>query len=100
MQRKTQARRGIGFDLALGTELGETDFWYETEGLDLKGELIRVDIDPRQLSRNAAPTLPVLADAGRFAEALTPLLLLEAGEAGCPNSAHRAGSEILHHLKV
>jgi acetolactate synthase I/II/III large subunit len=60
--------------LALGTELGETEFWYGSDGLLLNGRLIRVDIDARQLHRNARPTLPVLGDAGQFAAALAPLL--------------------------
>jgi acetolactate synthase-1/2/3 large subunit len=60
--------------LALGTELGETDFWYDAEGIGFTGPLIRVDIDPGQLQRNALPTLPVLADAGLFAAALAPLI--------------------------
>ncbi|WP_448954415.1 5-guanidino-2-oxopentanoate decarboxylase [Labrys neptuniae] len=60
--------------LALGTELGETEFWYELEGLKLNGAVIRVDIDPRQLHRNARPALPVVGDAGRFAAALAPLV--------------------------
>jgi acetolactate synthase-1/2/3 large subunit len=60
--------------LALGTELGETDFWYDGEGLVLNGKLIRVDIDPRQTGRNARPFLPVVGDAGQFAAALARLL--------------------------
>jgi acetolactate synthase I/II/III large subunit len=60
--------------LALGTELGETEFWYGAEGLALNGLVIRVDIDARQLHRNARPSLPVLGDAGAFAAALTPLV--------------------------
>ena len=51
--------------LALGTELGETDYEYHGEGpVAFSGTLIRVDIDPRQLGRNAAPTLPIVGDAG------------------------------------
>jgi len=60
--------------LALGTELGETDFWYDADGLALTAPVIRVDIDPGQLQRNARPALAVLGDAGRFAAALAPLL--------------------------
>lgn len=50
--------------LAVGTELGETD--YDTVfdgGFDLGGALIRVDIDAAQLSRNFAPTCTVLGDS-------------------------------------
>ncbi|MDQ0467313.1 5-guanidino-2-oxopentanoate decarboxylase [Labrys wisconsinensis] len=76
--------------LALGTELGETDFWYEEGGLELQGDVIRVDIDPRQLARNARPALPVLADAGRFARALTPLLAPLASDGPARAQALRA----------
>lgn len=60
--------------LAVGTELGETDFWYDQAGLRLGGAVIRVDIDPGQLNRNAHARLPILSDAGAFAEALLPRL--------------------------
>lgn len=57
--------------LALGTELGETDFEYYAEGpVEIPGCLIRVDIDPRQLGRNARPAVPIVGDAGMVAEAL------------------------------
>jgi acetolactate synthase-1/2/3 large subunit len=63
--------------LALGTELGETDFEYYGEGpLELSGLLLRVDIDAGQLSRNARPSLPIVGDAGLAASALLPLLAL------------------------
>jgi acetolactate synthase-1/2/3 large subunit len=62
--------------LALGTELGETDFEYYGEGpLEFSGSLIRVDIDPRQLGRNAKPAMPILGDAGLVADALAPLVM-------------------------
>ncbi|MDM0113769.1 5-guanidino-2-oxopentanoate decarboxylase [Variovorax sp. J22R133] len=51
--------------LAVGTELGETD--YDTVfdgGFALGGALIRVDIDTAQLSRNFEPTCTVLGDSG------------------------------------
>jgi acetolactate synthase-1/2/3 large subunit len=57
--------------LAVGTELGETD--YDTVfdgGFHLGGALIRVDIDASQLARNFAPTCTVLGDS---ADALTRL---------------------------
>lgn len=61
--------------LILGSEIGETDFEYYGEGpVAFSGAVIRVDIDPRQLNRNATPTLPILGDAAHFAAALTPLL--------------------------
>lgn len=62
--------------LAIGTEFGETDYdFFLTGNFDLgPAKLIRVDIDRGQLSRNVLPHLPIQADAGLFAQALTPLL--------------------------
>lgn len=58
--------------LALGTELGETDYDLVFDGgFRLTGRLIRVDIDPQQLGRNQDAHLAMVADAG---EAMTSLL--------------------------
>jgi acetolactate synthase-1/2/3 large subunit len=57
--------------LAVGTELGETD--YDTVfdgGFALPGELIRIDIDPAQLARNFKPAIAIAADAAFALEAL------------------------------
>jgi acetolactate synthase-1/2/3 large subunit len=57
--------------LAVGTELGETD--YDTVfdgGFALPGQLIRVDIDPAQLARNFTPAIAIAADAALALEAL------------------------------
>lgn len=60
--------------LAAGTELAETDTYVPTLGL--RGQLIRVDIDPRQLSDRYRAMLPILADApatlAAIAARLTP----------------------------
>ena len=57
--------------LAIGTELGPTDYdFYENGGFAIPGKLIRVDIDARQASRSVAADLTVIADA-----ALLPALL-------------------------
>jgi 5-guanidino-2-oxopentanoate decarboxylase len=59
--------------LAVGTELGETDFYYALK-LELGGRLIRIDVDPRKLCDHYAPELPIWADAkpslGALLEAL------------------------------
>ncbi|MEM8756000.1 MAG: thiamine pyrophosphate-binding protein, partial [Pseudomonadota bacterium] len=61
--------------LALGCEFGPTDWSYYDEGdPSFGGDLIRVDVDPAQLSRGASPTLAVEADAAAFAAALLPLI--------------------------
>ena len=79
--------------LALGTELGETDFEYYGEGpLEFSGSLLRVDIDARQLSRNARPSLAILGDAGLAAEALMPVLKRRARDGAERASAARNAS--------
>ncbi|MDR5876634.1 5-guanidino-2-oxopentanoate decarboxylase [Vreelandella gomseomensis] len=61
--------------LALGTELGETDYDLVFDGgFHLSGRLIRVDIDPQQLGRNQAAELAMVADAGEMMTALLEAL--------------------------
>ncbi len=57
--------------LALGTELGETDTLLFGGRPAIRGDLIRVDVDPQQLSRNAPATLGIVSDAATFCTALT-----------------------------
>ncbi|WP_337660005.1 5-guanidino-2-oxopentanoate decarboxylase [Anderseniella sp. Alg231-50] len=47
--------------LAVGTELSETDLWYQT--FDITTGLIRVDIDPASLARPYPADLPITGDA-------------------------------------
>ncbi len=54
--------------LAVGTELAESDLWGPP--LELGGSLVRVDIDPRQLDKNAAARIHLLGDAGPALAAL------------------------------
>jgi thiamine pyrophosphate-dependent acetolactate synthase large subunit-like protein len=49
--------------LAVGTELGETDLLYTCEAYKIEGKLIRIDIDPEQLTKNYRPSLSILSDA-------------------------------------
>jgi len=59
--------------LAVGTELGETDFYYALK-LELRGRLIRIDIDPHKLCDHYAAELPIWADAKASLEALLEAL--------------------------
>ena len=57
--------------LAIGTELGETDYDVVfDDGFVIGGELIRIDIDPEQLARNHAAALGIVADASLALETL------------------------------
>lgn len=61
--------------LAVGTELGETDFDMLFLGpVDITGKLIRVDIDARQLARNQRPALAVVSEGKLFLDALAERL--------------------------
>jgi acetolactate synthase-1/2/3 large subunit len=61
--------------LAVGTELGPTDYdMYGDGGFAVPGRLIRIDIDPQQLFRNRAADLALLGDAGASVDALLGLL--------------------------
>lgn len=52
--------------LAVGTELGETDYDVVfDDGFELRGRLIRIDLDAQQLVRNQQVALGLVADAGR-----------------------------------
>jgi acetolactate synthase-1/2/3 large subunit len=77
--------------LAIGTELGETDYDVVFNGgFALNGELIRIDIDPQQLVRNHAPTLAIHSDAKLAMSALLAELPARASDASSPG-AQRAG---------
>lgn len=67
--------------LAVGTELGESDLWRRS--LPLSGEVIRVDIDPAQLEKNADAAITVLGDARHVIEAMLAAL-------GCGSNAKSA----------
>ena len=57
--------------LAVGTELGETDYDVTfAGGFRIPGALLRIDIDPDQTVRNYAPRAALVADAGLALEAL------------------------------
>lgn len=61
--------------LAVGTEFSETDYDFFFVGpVSMGGKLIRVDIDPRQLSRNIKPDLAIHADAQLALQAIAEAL--------------------------
>lgn len=75
--------------LAVGTELGETDYdFYFVGDVEIPGRLIRVDIDPAQLARSVRPSLAICADARQALSALADALGADA--AAGPDGASRA----------
>lgn len=74
--------------LALGTEIGETDYELDAEDdFQLNGRLIRVDIDPEQLGRNQAADLAIQADAGEALRGLSAHLPASAARDGARRTA-------------
>jgi acetolactate synthase-1/2/3 large subunit len=71
--------------LAIGTELGPTDFEDRLVGhQSLSAPLIRCDIDAEQSVRGRLPDLPVVADASDFAGRLAARLPIRgAGQGAC-----------------
>ena len=72
--------------LALGTEFAETDYDFFFAGpVSIGGTLIRVDIDPRQLTRNIKSDVAIHSDAKLAAQAIIEAL---------PDSATIAGNGV------
>ena len=65
-----EALRAADVVLAVGTELGETDTLLFGDRLELSGKIIRIDIEPEQLVRNALPEIALCSDAGAAMTAL------------------------------
>ncbi len=62
---------GADVVLALGTELGPTDYdFYEDGGFAIPGRLIRVDIDPAQILRSHPPHLGLVGDVNEAVQNL------------------------------
>ena len=61
--------------LAIGTELGETDYDVVFDGnFKIGGTLIRIDIDAQQVLRNYQPDLAIVSDAGQAMRQLVEAL--------------------------
>ena len=82
--------------LAIGTELGETDYGFDADpAFTTNGFLIRIDIEAEQTTRNALPDMAVISDAALAVEALVDGL---AGYTPAPGGedrvkqAHSAGT--------
>ncbi len=76
--------------LAVGTEFGQTDYdMYSDGGFEIAGSLVRIDIDPQQLCRNAVSELPLLGHAAATLQALLPRIEARSGD-----GASRAGATL------
>jgi len=80
--------------LAVGTEFSETDYDFFFAGpLQIGGRLVRVDIDPRQLTRNVRADIPIHSDARLALRAIhdaLPAAAVESGEGAARACALRS----------
>ena len=77
--------------LAIGTELGETDYDVVFDGnFKLGGELIRIDIDAQQLLRNFTPSIALHSDARTAMRALLELLPPRQADGNSPGAQRAA----------
>lgn len=70
--------------LAVGTEMGETDFYYALK-LELHGRLIRIDIDPHKLCDHYAAEIALWGDARSSLAAIVEAL---PGASRAPSQTH------------
>jgi acetolactate synthase-1/2/3 large subunit len=78
-----EAMRDADVVLAVGTEFGETDYDMLFVGaLEFGGDLIRIDIDARQLARNVRPQLALVGDAALCLRGLQTCLTAATGTGG------------------
>jgi len=81
---------GADLVLALGTQMGQTDYdMYADNGFPVLDNLVRVDIDPEQLTRGAAASLSLLSTVEHLLGDLLPQL---EGQAGGNDGALRASA--------
>jgi acetolactate synthase-1/2/3 large subunit len=83
--------------LALGTELGPTDYdWLELGGARFLGKSIRIDIDPQQIARTRLVDLPIVAEASEACAALVALIAQQSrdGAARAANVRDRMMAEM------
>jgi acetolactate synthase-1/2/3 large subunit len=74
--------------LAVGTEFGETDYDMLFLGaVEITGQLIRIDIDAHQLTRNVQPALALVGDASLCLQALAQAVVATAETSGQQRAA-------------
>jgi acetolactate synthase I/II/III large subunit len=84
--------------LAVGTELGETDYDVVfDDGFALGGKLIRIDLDAQQLVRNQQVSLGLVADAGRTLALLAMHFPEPLSRGGAGRTADTLSALNLHH---
>jgi acetolactate synthase-1/2/3 large subunit len=83
--------------LALGTELGQTDYGWNPRGMaQFRGKSIRIDIDALQMARNQLVDLPIVSDVGEALSVLNPKVEKRGGDGAA--RAARARDAVLAEL--
>ena len=67
--------------LAIGTEFGETEMYPAARQIEIKGKLIRIDIDPLQIVNQLPADIAITADSALAVAALNDALGSAAGQA-------------------
>lgn len=57
--------------LVVGTELSDTDLYNKGRALNFSGKVIRIDIDPQQMTRRTTPKVGLVGDAALTMQTLT-----------------------------
>jgi len=57
--------------VVVGTELSDTDLYNGGRALSFTGKVVRIDIDPEQISRRTSPTVSLVGDAANTLRELT-----------------------------
>ncbi len=78
--------------LAVGTELAPSDLW--TGPLDIRGTLVRVDIDAASATTNAVPDVAIVADAALALRAIIARLPAAGGRACAAARAAQARKDL------
>jgi acetolactate synthase I/II/III large subunit len=80
--------------LAVGTEFGETEMYPEPHNLKINGALIRIDIDPLQLTTALPATIPIAADSKLACAAIMESLEEKTTSRNGAQRAHRLRMEV------
>ncbi len=79
---------GADLVLALGTELGPSEFNWNLRGpAKFRGKSIRIDIDPTQMARAQLVDLPIVSDVGEALSAMMPRIAAR-NRGGAARAAH------------
>jgi acetolactate synthase-1/2/3 large subunit len=80
---------GADVVLAIGTELGPTDYDFNEDGqFVIPGTFIRIDIDAQQIMRTRIPDMGIVGDAGHTIALLLPLIeRQDSGNSGTERAA-------------